>query len=90
MTVLLWIIRAIIILIVLRFLLRLFFGPRPQPPKRRTAPGGPVERVGGELVRDPHCGTYIPKARAIAVGSGSDTRYFCSATCRDAFGVRSS
>ena len=86
LVVLLWIIRAIIILIILRFVLRLLFPQRTTVRKRRTAPGGPVERVGGELVRDPHCGTYIPKARALAVGSGSDTKYYCSATCRDAYG----
>ena len=89
MVILLWIIRAIIILIVLRFVLRLLFPQPVKVRKRRTVQGNPVERVGGELVRDPHCGTYIPKARAIAVGSGPEMKYFCSTTCRDAFGVRS-
>ena len=83
--VLLWIIRAIIILIVLRFVLRLLF-PQPAKVRKRRPVPSPVERIGGELVRDPHCGTYVPKARALAVGSGSDTKYFCSATCRDAYG----
>jgi YHS domain-containing protein len=45
-------------------------------------PGG---KAGGELVRDPHCGTYVARARAIAVSAGNETVYFCSATCRDAY-----
>lgn len=85
---LIWIARAIILLVVLRILLRLLFAPRgggvsggrPMP---RT---GPVERSGGELVRDPQCHTYVPKARAIAVQRGGETLYFCSAKCRDEYG----
>jgi hypothetical protein len=43
------------------------------------------ERKGGTLVRDPNCGTYIPEARAITLGSGSHALHFCSAACRDAY-----
>jgi len=60
-------------------------GPRPGP---RPGPGPkaqPLERAGGTLVRDPQCGTYLPQARAIRAGAGSDTQYFCSAECRDAY-----
>ena len=53
---------------------------RPAPPPQKS-----TERLGGELVRDPNCGTYIPKARAITVGTGADIKYFCSTTCRDAY-----
>jgi uncharacterized protein len=87
---LIWIARAIVLLLILRFVLRLLFGsgaPVGRPQARRAS--GPVERAGGELVRDPHCGTYIPKSRAIAVGSGADVKYFCSTTCRDAHGATS-
>jgi hypothetical protein len=82
-TALLWIVRILIILLIIRFVLRLLFPPR-TPVRRGTPAGGPVERAGGELVRDPHCGTYVPKARAIAVGSGASVTYFCSTACRDA------
>jgi len=51
-------------------------GPTPRP-----------ERLGGELVRDPNCGTYIPKANALIVGSGANTQYFCSRECRDAYAI---
>jgi YHS domain-containing protein len=79
-----WIVRVLILLLILRFILRLLFPARRAIPHRRGA-GGPVERSGGELVRDPNCGTYVPKSRAVAGQKGGDTVYFCSTTCRDAY-----
>jgi YHS domain-containing protein len=83
---LLWIARALVLLLILRFVLRLLFGAR-GPLARGPAPRGrdPLERAGGELVRDPHCGTYVPKSRAVVSGSGASAQYFCSTRCRDAF-----
>ena len=43
----------------------------------------PQTREGGRLVRDPHCGTHIPEARALRLGTGGNTMYFCSETCRE-------
>ena len=85
----LWVLRALIILLVLRFVLQLVFGPARREVRRRRKTAKAPERLGGELVRDPQCGTYVTKARAIAVGSGPETKYFCSTTCRDEYGVRS-
>jgi YHS domain-containing protein len=85
---LIWLARAIILLLILRFVLRLFFGGGAPARRPQARAGGPVERAGGELVRDPQCGTYVPKSRAIAVGTGTAAIYFCSATCRDAFDRR--
>ena len=84
--ILLWILRVLIVLFVLRLLLRAIF---PRGIGAPGAAGGPrrtrTERIGGELVRDPQCGTYIPKARAVVSGTGSKALYFCSTTCRDKF-----
>ena len=69
-------------------ILLLLFGDRVVPSRRSPRwPGGPSResKPGGELVRDPHCGTYVPKARALAASVGSETAYFCSTTCRDAY-----
>ena len=49
-------------------------------------PGGAPNSVG--LVRDPVCGTFILPSKAIASGSGSNTRYFCSEKCRSDYGGR--
>ncbi len=94
MGILIWIIRILGLLLLLRLALRLLFpnrsaGPRAGAP-RGPRPSGQDVKQGGELVRDPNCGTFVPKARAIAVSAGDDTQYFCSVTCRDAYRAKAS
>ena len=43
---------------------------------------GPEE---GELVKDPNCGVYIPKGKALRVDIGGRTLYFCSRRCLEAY-----
>jgi YHS domain-containing protein len=84
---LLWLLlRVLLITMIVRVVLG-FFSQRSGPRSRR-APGPaprPRERAGGTLVRDPQCGTYIPTARALSAGSGSNVQYFCSEDCRRAY-----
>lgn len=35
------------------------------------------------LVRDPVCGTYVVKAKALTSHAGGETHYFCSEDCRE-------
>src|SRR5262249_39630318 len=87
-----WLLRAILITVAIRFVVRLIGvmmaltsrpSAGPQGPQR--GPSRPTERIGGTLVRDPQCGTYIPESRAIRVGSGTSAQYFCSDDCRRAY-----
>jgi len=56
---------------------------------RRNPPPGPVRPevpMGGELKRDPVCGTYVSTASALKkTSAGGDVVYFCSAACRDRY-----
>ena len=36
-----------------------------------------------DLVRDPVCGTFVARDRAITTTIGGESRFFCSAACRD-------
>jgi YHS domain-containing protein len=83
MLLLLWILRALIILLILRYLVA-FFGRR-GPASMPRASRKPAVRAGGTLVRDPQCGTYVPESTAFSISRGGATRYFCSAACRDAW-----
>ncbi len=53
-----------------------------------VGPDGPGAAPGAAsvpLVRDPVCGTYVVRTKALTVGSGDQTQYFCSEKCRDEF-----
>jgi YHS domain-containing protein len=41
--------------------------------------------ASGEMVRDPICGTYVPKNGDIRVRQGDQVYCFCSFECRDKF-----
>ncbi len=89
MAILGWILRILAVLLIVRLIFRFLGGlmrglsgegqaSAPRGGRRSSEP-----RVGGRLVRDPQCGTHVPEANAIRVGSGDTAVYFCSTTCRD-------
>jgi hypothetical protein len=82
-----WALRVIFVIIVVRFLMRAFSGGGARRAAGPWSPPGsqPRERVGGNLVRDPQCGTYVPVSRAVRLGSGEHAQYFCSTSCRDQY-----
>ena len=83
MRVLLWVIRILAVLLLIRLIVNAFMGARRRTPAAPRPTQPPKERSLGELVRDPNCGTYVAKTSAIVAGSGDNTRYFCSVKCRD-------
>lgn len=83
MRIVLWVLRALAMLLLIRLILRALFPGRRGSGSRGPAGGtGRVERAGGELVRCEACGTYVPKDRAV-VSSGGSARHFCTPACRD-------
>jgi YHS domain-containing protein len=58
-----------------------FVQPQPQSPAARK----PSVEAGGELKRDPVCGTFISTSTALQKKVGGEVYYFCSETCRDRF-----
>ena len=55
----------------------------------RGSRGTQVPQRGMQMVRDPVCGTFVVPDRALSLGDGSTTVYFCSETCRDQYKRRS-
>jgi hypothetical protein len=49
---------------------------------------GSVPTRGVQMVRDPVCGTYVVRDRALALADGSQQVFFCSAQCRDTYRTR--
>ena len=81
LVILLWVARILVVMFVVRLLLQALFGRRPATLRRPAA--RTTERLGGTLVRDPQCGTYIPESKALTIGKGASARHFCSVACRD-------
>jgi YHS domain-containing protein len=56
------------------------------PLLRRRSTTGPRRRItSDELVKDPVCGTYIVRSRAVSRPAADGSRYFCSAECAGRF-----
>jgi YHS domain-containing protein len=74
---------AIFLLTVLRYVIgaitRGFSGLfQPEAPKRAAAPGG-------ELKKDPVCGTFVATATSVKKTVRGEVVHFCSADCRDKY-----
>jgi YHS domain-containing protein len=41
--------------------------------------------AAGEMVRDPVCGTFVPKDGTIRIKAGEKVHCFCSYDCRDKY-----
>jgi len=55
----------------------------PQAGAPGSRPSSPTS--GGELKKDPVCGTFISTATAFQKSVNGQTYYFCSTECRDKF-----
>ncbi|MFL6354434.1 MAG: hypothetical protein ACJ74Z_21645 [Bryobacteraceae bacterium] len=52
----------------------------PRSPSNSAAPG---PQVGGELHKDPVCGTYVAESTPFRRQSAGQTFYYCSSDCRE-------
>ena len=48
-------------------------------------PAPPREQSGGELKKDPVCGTFVAVASSIKATVKGETIHFCSTECRDKY-----
>ena len=54
--------------------------------RRGRSPVPPVRMSSDELVKDPVCGTYVVRSRAVSRPAADGSFYFCSAECAGRFG----
>jgi YHS domain-containing protein len=69
------------------FLKNLFGSLRSASPPRQQAPREPTVISGGELKKDPVCGTYVSAALAVTRTVNGELVHFCSKECRDKYRV---
>jgi YHS domain-containing protein len=84
-----WVLRILLFLIVLRLVLRfvagLLQGLQGAPPRAATRGRTARDAAAVSLVRDPVCGTYVVRSRALTSVSNGSTVHFCSDACRRQF-----
>jgi hypothetical protein len=75
----------LLILLFVRSILRSLFGAfRGNVPQRGTPQAPPVP-TGGELKKDPVCGTYVSAAASVTRTVKGEVLHFCSKECRDKY-----
>ena len=75
----------LLLVLFLRSILKSFLSNRRRArPAPRHTPVQPVQ-AGGELKKDPVCGTYVPVAASVTRRVNGQLVYFCSQECRDRY-----
>jgi YHS domain-containing protein len=69
----------------LRGILRSVFDGLNNPTAAKPARPMPTVSPGGELKKDPVCGTYVSADASVTKRIDGQTVYFCSAACRDKY-----
>jgi YHS domain-containing protein len=88
-----WVLRFILLMIVIRVIWRFLGGiidglsgdSSARSRGGRGAAGPAPGAASVPLVRDPVCGTYVVRAKALTTGTGDRMQYFCSEKCRDEY-----
>jgi YHS domain-containing protein len=74
----------ILLFLLARSILRTLFAPKPRTADS-TRPAPPRVPEGGELKKDPVCGTYVSAVASLSEKVRGETVYFCSTECRDKY-----
>ena len=69
----------------MRSVIRTLFAARRTEPAKRSPEPPPVPSAGGELKKDPICGTYVSVASSLREKVAGEVVYFCSDECRKRF-----
>jgi len=75
----------LLFLIIRAMLKNLFGGIRSGQRAAASRPQAPTVPAGGELKKDPVCGTYVSTAVSLTRNIHGQTVHFCSAECRDRY-----
>lgn len=78
---------SVVLISILRMVIgiaaKAFSGFFSAPSGKRASRASSGVPAGGELKRDPVCGTYVLPAAAVTKTVGGQVMYFCSPACRD-------
>jgi len=76
----------LLLFLIVRSVLRGLFSQSTNAPERTRGPQAPTNvPEGGELRKDPVCGTYVSMLAGVRDKVRGETVYFCSTECRDRY-----
>jgi YHS domain-containing protein len=75
----------ILIFSLLRSIVRSFFQTKRTVVRTPEQPTPPPVFAGGELKRDPVCGTYVSTGASVTRKVNGELLHFCSSECRDKY-----
>ncbi len=75
----------LLVLWFLRALLKSLFGTLQSSVSRPSKPSATAAPTGGELKRDPVCGTYVAVDTSVTKRVNGELLHFCSIDCRDKY-----
>jgi YHS domain-containing protein len=75
----------ILIFTLLRSILRSLFQSNRTVTRSAPPPSQPPVFAGGELKKDPVCGTYVSTSASVTRKVNGEVLHFCSAECRDKY-----
>ncbi len=81
---LLRIVLPLILFLILRSVLKSIFGSARSSVTEHPK-SGPSVRAGGELKKDPVCGTFVSPEASVTRNIHGELVYFCSKACRDKY-----
>jgi len=73
----LWLVFGFLAYTLFKALRQMLLKPPSKPPEKTAR--------GEEMMRDPVCGTYVPRNDAIQARIGGEDCFFCSTECRDKY-----
>jgi YHS domain-containing protein len=79
------IVLPLLVFLFLRSILKNLFGGVRRAAAPPSTPRDPVAVSGGELKKDPVCGTYVSTALAVTRKVNGELVHFCSKECRDKY-----
>ena len=75
----------LLVFALLRSLFRGLFQTRRDMTRQAAPPSRPNVVVGGELKKDPVCGTYVSTGASVKRTVDGEVLHFCSKECRDKY-----
>jgi YHS domain-containing protein len=79
------IVLPLLVFLFLRSVLGNLFGSRGKARRPEAVPAQPTVIAGGELKKDPVCGTYVSAALSVTRSVNGEMVHFCSKECRDKY-----